>query len=146
MTGLEKVRSLRSFSEMSLSRPSSIPFAFITAFLNRTPGLQDVAPLTHLRSSQVAATLSVALCWSADDLAVWAKQGSAHAYLAVDFVLVEHHGTEMQDLDIQYRGGRAVTALSHRFLSAGLVEPGHGPVPLRFDYAVSKRLQTDQFP
>jgi hypothetical protein len=62
VTGLEKVRALRSFGEMSLPRPSSIPFAFITALLNRTPGLQDVAPLTHLRSSQVAATLSVALC------------------------------------------------------------------------------------
>ncbi|WP_211252328.1 hypothetical protein, partial [Deinococcus marmoris] len=88
---------------MSTFRPSSIAFAFITGLLSRTGAAQEVAALTPLCPSQVSATLRQRTFWSDTDLAEWAKSAPEGAYLAFDFTVVAHHGTEMQGLDIQYR-------------------------------------------
>ena len=130
---------------MSLSRPSSIPFAFITGLLSRTSAAHEVAALTHVGASQVAATLTAKTFWSDHDLSTWAKNSPANAYLVFDFVMVEHYGTEMQGLEFQYCGGSSITAFSHRFSSLAFVKPGHDPVALGFDYAVSRNLQTEAY-
>ncbi|WP_139322964.1 transposase, partial [Deinococcus marmoris] len=131
---------------MSTFRPSSTAFAFITGLLSRTCAAQEVAALTPLCPSQVSAALSQRTFWSDTDLAEWAKSAPEGAYLAFDFTVVAHHGTEMQGLDIQYREGHAVTALSHRFSSLAWVKSGHDPIPLGFEFTVSKRLQTSAYP
>lgn len=130
---------------MSTSCPSSIPFAFITSLLSRTHAAHEVAALTHFCPSHVAATLTAKTFWSDGDLATWAKTASTDAYLVFDFVMVEHHGKEMQGLEFQYCGGSSITAFSHRFSSLALVKPGHDSVSLGFEYAVSKNLQTEVY-
>ena len=130
---------------MSTPHPSSIHFAFITGLLSRTPAIHDVAALTHLRPSQVAATMTAKSFWSDQDLITWAKSAPENADLAFDFTMVAHDGAEMQGLEYQYCGGTSVTAFSHRFASFALVKPGHDPVPLGLNYAVSKTLQTEAY-
>ncbi len=77
-----------------------------------------------------------------------ARTAPEGAFLAVDLVIVEHPGTNIQGVDLVYASSAKRAVLAHAFVSSGLVYANkkHDPIPYRLEPFLTSVLATQEYP
>jgi hypothetical protein len=70
------------------------------------------------------------------------------AFLAVDLIVVEHPGCNIQGVDLVYASSAKTAVLAHAFVSSGLVyaSKAHDPIPYRLEPFLTRVLATEDYP
>lgn len=131
---------------MSKTRLHTIPLAFISALLHRTPTIENAVPHSQYQKSTLGATLKTDDFACDADLVRRARNAPTGAFLAFDFVVVPHTGGAMQGVDYHYSSSHKKPCFSQVFSSTALVKYKCDPTPLNLDYKVSQALQTHDYP
>jgi DDE superfamily endonuclease len=77
-----------------------------------------------------------------------ARTAPEGAFLAVDLVVVEHPGCNIQGVDLVYASSAKRAVLAHAFVSSALVYANkeHDPIPYRLEPFLTSALATEEYP
>ncbi|WP_407540506.1 transposase (plasmid) [Deinococcus radiomollis] len=125
---------------------SNLHFAFLTGFLLRTPSATSIADLCQVSKSTAATALTSQTFTRVDHLMERASVAASTVYLAFDYTQSHHTGSEMQGLSYTYSSSHQASKLGQRYASVALVHSRELPVPISLTYAVSRELETYQYP
>jgi hypothetical protein len=77
-----------------------------------------------------------------------ARNTPENAFLAVDLVVVEHPGSNIEGVDLVYASSAKRAVLAHAFVSSGLVyaNKAHDPIPYRLEPFLTSALATEEYP
>lgn len=95
-----------------------------------------------------ATKLSVDLHPGRSESLARARTAPEEAFLAVDLVVVEHSGSSIQGIDLNYASSAKRAVLAHAFVSSALVyaNKAHDPIPLRLEPFLTRALATPEYP
>lgn len=76
------------------------------------------------------------------------RNAPENAFLAVDLVIVQHSGSSIQGVDLNYASSAKRAVLAHAFVSSALVYANktHDPIPYRLEPFLTRALATDEYP
>jgi DDE superfamily endonuclease len=77
-----------------------------------------------------------------------ARTAPENAFLAIDLVVVEHPGCNIQGVDLVYASSAKHAVLAHAFVSSALVYANktHDPIPYRLEPFLTSVLATEEYP
>jgi hypothetical protein len=77
-----------------------------------------------------------------------ARTAPENAFLAVDLVIVEHPGSNIEGVDLVYASSAKRAVLAHAFVSSALVyaNKAHDPIPYRLEPFLTSALATEEYP
>ena len=77
-----------------------------------------------------------------------ARTAPENAFIAVDLVIVEHPGCNIQGVDLNYASSAKRAVLAHAFVSSALVyaNKAHDPIPYRLEPFLTSALATEEYP
>ncbi len=105
-----------------------------------------MADLCQVSKSTAAAALTSQTFSRKDHMTERASAASSSIYFTFDYTQSHHAGSEMQGLSYHYSSSHQASKLGQRYASMALVHSRELPVPISLTYAVSRELETKQYP